>query len=684
MVAMNLYSYQEEVVQMALEGKNIIIWLPTGGGKTRAAVYVTKRHLQTKPRGKVAVLVNKVHLVDQHYNKEFRPFLGNSYAIAHISGDSDQKDFFAKVVQDNDIIICTAQILENALKNTEEEKHVNLTDFTLLIFDECHHTHKDAVYNKIMECFLAMKLQRQGDLPQVLGLTASPGTGGAKTFEGAMEHVLQICANLDAAAIVSSKVHHKELQAKVPKPRKQYDIVNPRLLDPFGDKLKEMMRQIHNYMDAEGISRTFGTQEYEQEVVLLEKRGAEEGNRQMSQCALHLRKYNDSLLINDTVRMVDALTVLEDFYSVQRATRTGLDHTDRFLFALFQNNETELQRLAAQQCFENPRLAVLERTLLDQFGAQGKSRGILFSKTRTSTRCLDSWVSSNPQLQQAGIRAAILTGAGVSNQAGHMTQRKQQETIQRFRDGELNLLISTSVAEEGLDIPECNLVVRYGLITNEIAMKQASGRARAEASVYSVVAPQGGRELRREKTNEYLEGLMERAIDEVQRMPPREYMLKIRELQKEAVIARHLAKEKAEGKRSRYGPANVRLHCRRCNTAVCHGNDLQVIENNHHVVVNPLFEYYYQKGGKVILPRTFEDWEPGCAISCAGCGQEWGMEMIFKGVILPNLSIKNFVMETPDGRFSKKQWKDAPFSMEEFDYIEYCERKFSDSLGDLA
>lgn len=55
-----LYSYQEEVVERALQGENIIIWLPTGGGKTRAAVYVAERHLETTSRAKVVVLVNKV------------------------------------------------------------------------------------------------------------------------------------------------------------------------------------------------------------------------------------------------------------------------------------------------------------------------------------------------------------------------------------------------------------------------------------------------------------------------------------------------------------------------------------------------------------------------------------------------------------------------------------------------
>lgn len=107
-------------------------------------------------------------------------------------------------------------------------------------------------------------------------------------------------------------------------------------------------------------------------------------------------------------------------------------------------------------------------------------------------------------------------------------QNEQKQTIRRFREGLLNLLISTSVAEEGLDIPECNLVVRYGLLTNEIAMQQASGRARAPNSVYSVVALETGREIKREITNECLEDLCRQAIHEVQQMNPRDFQRQVK------------------------------------------------------------------------------------------------------------------------------------------------------------
>ncbi|MEE6527343.1 hypothetical protein FKM82_028656, partial [Ascaphus truei] len=188
---MELYDYQWEVIEPALEGKNIIIWLPTGAGKTRAALYVAQRHLELKRNAKVAMIVNKVHLVQQHFSKEFYPRLQDKYKVIAISGDTDEKSFFANFVKGHDVIICTAQILENALCSKSEERRVELTDFTLLIIDECHHTHKDGVYNKLMEGYTEKKLRQDKNLPQILGLTASPGTGNASTLEKAIDHILQ-------------------------------------------------------------------------------------------------------------------------------------------------------------------------------------------------------------------------------------------------------------------------------------------------------------------------------------------------------------------------------------------------------------------------------------------------------------------------------------------------------------
>uniref|UniRef100_A0A8C9MX00 RNA helicase n=1 Tax=Serinus canaria TaxID=9135 RepID=A0A8C9MX00_SERCA len=622
---------------------------------TRVAVHVCRQHLESRRGGKVAVLVNKVHLVDQHTEKEFHA-LQDTFKVSSISGDTSHKTFFADLVKKSDVVICTAQILQNALVSTEEDVHVELTDFSLLVIDECHHTHKDAVYNKIMLRYLQRKLSGEQDLPQVLGLTASPGTGGATSFEGAVEHILQICANLDTEKITSGQNESQHLQSHVPLPKKQYDLCQERSQDPFGEQLKKMMVQIQQFMEKPDFSRDFGTQIYEQRIVELEKRG--EG------------VYNDALLINDTVRMVDAFQCLQQFYSSERDKK---DPTEQFLTATFEENRASLQALAGDHRYENPRLAKLEGILREHFQPLGTSRGIVFTKTRQSAHSLLSWLQSTATLCGQHIRAAVLTGAGYSNQTRHMTQNEQQDVIKQFRQGALNLLFSTSVAEEGLDIPECNIVVRYGLMTNEIAMMQARGRARAENSVYSVLAKANTREVTRELLNEDLVELMKKAIQAVQAMPEQEYFQKIQELQRVAVASWLMKEARISERRQLHEAAAVRLYCINCSRAVCRGSDIRTVEGMHHVNVNPKFGSYYRvSSGKIQFQRTFKDWEPGCRISCKDCSQDWGMEMLYRQVKLPVLCIKNFVVETPAEKRRYKKWGAVTFPIEAFDYVEYC------------
>ncbi|NXA17379.1 DHX58 helicase, partial [Ibidorhyncha struthersii] len=666
---MELRRYQREAVGPALRGRNSVVWLPTGSGKTRAAVHVCRQHLAGRRGGRVAVLVNKVHLVEQHAEKEFS-VLQRDFRVTAISGDSSRKSFLAGAVKQSDIIICTAQILQNALVSAEEDARVELTDFSLLVIDECHHTHKEAVYNKIMLNYLQRKLSGQQDLPQVLGLTASPGTGGATSFEGAVEHILQICANLDTEKITSAQEELQHLQSHVPQPRKQYDLCQERAQDPFGERLKKVMERIHQYMEMPSVLKDFGTQVYEQRIVELEKRAAEMFCRKTRVCALHLRKYNDALLINDTVRMIDAFQCLQQFYAAERDMK---DPTEQFLTATFEENRTSLQALARDRRYENPRLGKLEEILREHFQPLGASRGIVFTKTRQSAHSLLSWLQDTATLCGQHIRAAVLTGAGYSNQTRHMTQNEQQDVIKLFREGALNLLFSTSVAEEGLDIPECNIVVRYGLMTNEIAMMQARGRARAENSVYSVLAKANSREVSRELLNEDLVELMERAIRAVQAMPEQEYRLRIRELQRVAVASWLMKEARISERRQLHDPDTVYLYCVNCNAVVCCGSDIRTVEGMHHVNINPNFRLYYRvSSGKLQFPRTFKDWEPGCRITCSECSQDWGMEMIYRQVKLPILCIKNFVVETPAEKRRYKKWSAVTFPIKEFDYLEYC------------
>lgn len=73
-----------------------------------------------------------------------------------------------------------------------------------------------------------------------------------------------------------------------------------------------------------------------------------------------------------------------------------------------------------------------------------------------------------------------------------------------------------------------------------------------------------------------------------------------------------------------------------------------------------------------------------CAAGCVTVPslppQDWGIEMIFRNVKLPVLSIKNFVVETPHEKRRYKKWSTVTFPVEEFDYLAYCSTIHGQSL----
>jgi endoribonuclease Dicer len=88
----------------------------------------------------------------------------------------------------------------------------------------------------------------------------------------------------------------------------------------------------------------------------------------------------------------------------------------------------------------------------------------------------------------------------VSSTLANMSLREQVLTLQKFRNGEINCLFATSVAEEGIDVPECDLIIRFDLYDTVIQYIQSKGRARQVRSRYINMLEEGNlREIRRLK-----------------------------------------------------------------------------------------------------------------------------------------------------------------------------------------
>uniref|UniRef100_A0A672SB77 RNA helicase n=1 Tax=Sinocyclocheilus grahami TaxID=75366 RepID=A0A672SB77_SINGR len=694
-----LRDYQMEVARPALEEKNIIICLPTGSGKTRVAVYITKEHLERRKQmgqpGKVVVLVNKVPLVEQHYKAEFGRFLKHQYSVERVSGASQLKISFPQIIEQNDIIICTAQILENSLvkaKNGDEDG-IKLSQFTLMVIDECHHTKKGGVYNHIMIRYLKQKHQNQVlkkqekspvALPQILGLTASPGVGGAMSQQRAEEHILQICANLDAFTIKTKTFEEEEAKT----PYKRIARAEERKEDPFGDVIKKIMDEIHEHADLKPLCEP-GTQNYEQWVVQKEQNAAKEENQKVRVCAEHLRQYNEALHQSNTIRMSDAFRFLNKYHNEELKTKSSPDEegtvtitdTERFLFTLFKDNKEKLQELMGKPQYENNNLAQLKTNILKEFSTRERARGIIFTRTRLSAIALCQWIQENPKFDEVGVSASYLIGGGDQSVVKPMTAAEQKDVLNKFRDGQINVLIATTVAEEGLDIAECNFVIRYCLVTNEIAMIQARGRGRAEDSSYTLVAEAGSGVAERESVNEYREKMMSKAIAKVCKMNRADYEKKIREFQMQAIMEEKVKiKKKLQKGMMKEPPSKISLSCRQCSVFVCSGEDIEKIENMHHVNVTPQFSELFIVRENASLQQRLLDYETNGVIACKNCGlQQWGSMMLYKSIECPCLHIKNFVVTYGSKKKTFSKWSELPIKFPAFDYTQHADFLVEDS-----
>ncbi|XP_056890820.1 interferon-induced helicase C domain-containing protein 1 [Takifugu flavidus] len=688
-----LRDYQMKVVRPALEGKNIIICLPTGWGKTRAAVYVAKKHLDSRKAagqtGKVAVLVNKIPLVEQHYSAEFLPFLKPMYKVERVSGASLLKISFVDTLRKNDVIICTAQILENYLdrSRTGEDEGVNLSDLSLIIVDECHHTQKEGVYNEIMVRYLKQKIKNAKlkkeqkptvPLPQILGLTASPGVGGATKLDKAVEHILRICANLDASKIMTLPPDQLKRDSK-----KTVKPVEDRKEDPFGDVIKKIMNAIHYHAQLKP-NGDLGSQIYEQWVVQMERKAVLEGDHKVRACAEHLRQYNEGLGLSNTIRMWDALNFLNKYHEEEMKNKTTPDEeqviqitdTERFLFNLFKEYKEELHKLANNPDYENKSLSILRTKILQEFSTRQDARGIVFTKTRRGAIALTQWIQENPKFADLDVKAAYVIGGGDQSVVKPMTAAEQKDVLTKFRSGEVNLLIATSVAEEGLDIPKCNFVIRYGHVGNEISMIQTEGRGRAEDSTHTVVDVKDSGVAEKECVNEYRKDMMNKAIDKIGALKQDAYDKKIQEFQIQAIMEYRLRmkmKQKADIKNE--DPSEVKFSCRGCSQEVCTGEDIEVIEDIHRVNVTPQFRELFIRKESTKRKDSLLDYETNGYIVCGKCGQRWGSMMYFRGIQCPSLHVKNFVVAISGKNMPKcSKWTDVPARFSAFDYVAHADQ----------
>ena len=422
--------YQINLAQQA-KTENSLIVLPTGLGKTTIALHVIADFL-SKRKGGVLFLAPTRVLVNQHYE-----FLKNTVRlddIALITGE----DLLVKrkKLWINSIICATPEIVRNDINR----KIVPVDQFSLIIFDEAHRAIGDYAYVTIAE-------QLNTDNIRILGMTA--------TLPSEKEKAKEICDNLHIRGIAERNDSSPDVKPYIQSTTTEWVRVD---LPP---EMKIIQRYIKLALD--------------QRYTELRRNGLRlSDNKSLSQL-LNSRQFvlkqnrRSAKPLFTAIRITYALNIFEahgitSFLKFCERTKIKKGAGIKELFETDPNFTTaiNLAKDAQMKGIEHPKISKLSEILRNI-----ESKTIIFSSYRDSVDVI------HKKLIDMNIPAEILIGkAGVTG----LKQKKQVETVQKFRDGLTRVLITTRVGEEGLDISEVNLVIFYDNVPSSIRFVQRKGR----------------------------------------------------------------------------------------------------------------------------------------------------------------------------------------------------------------
>ena len=650
-------AYQRELAQPGLDGKNYIICAPTGSGKTLVAAMIISEHLkkgqEIGEERKVLFLVKTQLLAHQQKDQLEKYVIGAR--TDKVVGEEQM--LIAPILSSIDLIVCTAGKIRNELEN----KTIHISQFSLLVVDECHHTVGNDQYSEVLEFYLMAKLHGSTTkVPQVVGLTASPGVGKGRSpsIFKAITHQLELCACLDASSGIKMVTENsEELKSYMNKPEHILTELKCRdSSDPFTDHVIQAMVRLETMIkDGPSVNRRNSPQykrwvDIEKEAAELRKSPEERDRISVLQ---YLAQYCLALTTYEDFSNKDAIDVLKETKRTPDHQATPIEQSLRA------NHEALLQQVSQLPPVSNPLLEGVERILHDQFTAKPESKAIFFVREIRHTRYVHRWIESRPSLRSL-IRASTIIG---STRAG-MTKEEQYEAIQGFRSEKYNLLVSTSVLEEGIDVAACNLVIRFQTMTNEIAEVQAQGRARAlESKMYTIMSSQSEKQCLQ-------------LINEEKKLLALEAPSFVTELcrthkfeeKQQIILAEREARERANAERKLlWKPEDVDIVCKKCQIVACKGSDVYKLVR-HFVVPDVTFHDTKMVRKPHHKPSVHGNMHSPYKIFCKNCNHDWGVWSIWSdyAVEFPVLRCAAFNFRCTE--FEKafqpgKKWSTVPFEI---------------------
>ena len=439
--------YQVQIAETASNANTLVV-LPTGLGKTIIAILVAEKRL-TKLDGKVLVLAPTRPLVIQHYAAFKSHFTAS--ACTHLTGQihpEDRVGLWAK----SKFIFATPQVVANDIR----AGRYLLSSVCLMVFDEAHRCVKDYDYTE-----LAIKYHETALNPLILGLTASPG--------GRAGRIEEICRNLFIKQVESRTEYDDDVKPYVQATSMEWRRV---CLPPSYRAVSAILREVYD----EKLEKLKSMKLIPDLVIVPKKLLLDLGD----QLVAKLRKNRSGYIFAALTLQSQAISIL---HAIELLETQGAANLKAYLERMSMNPKrtvkTLLKDLRIQHATDlasklievHPKLQVVSELVSEELKSNTTARIIIFTQYRDT---VDQIVSS---LNHEGMKPVRFVGQATRDETGRgLTQKEQVEILNDFRSGKYNLLITTSIGEEGLHIPDVDHVIFYEAVPSEIRSIQRRGR----------------------------------------------------------------------------------------------------------------------------------------------------------------------------------------------------------------
>lgn len=454
--------YQKTIAEGASK-KNTLVILPTAMGKTIIAAMTAAEILYQNSGAKVLMMAPTRPLLTQHQNTFMHMLKLRRNDVVLLTGKTAPSDRSLIWQRKARVFFSTPQVVRNDLAHNR----LKLDFFGLLIVDECHRAVGNYAYTAVAKKYVSQALY-----PIILAMTASPGAN--------RKRILEICTNLFIEQVEYRNEHDPDVKPYIHPITMTWEYVNlPKNYRTLITHLRAILnRRLHWLYFQKILDRH---PRYVTRTVLIEA-----GNRLralLEESSPDEKRRIFTAILNQSI----SLTLFHMLGLVETQGRHALrsflgkveqEKTEKRSYSLLVNEPEfpDVKSIVESQLPEHPKIALLNTIVKTQIQDNPASRILVFTQYRNTANHLVNILNLIPT-----ITALRFVGQSSSTTDKGLTQEQQAARISQLREGQLNVLVSTSIGEEGLDIPEVDLVVFYEPIPSGIRYIQRRGRTGRKA-----------------------------------------------------------------------------------------------------------------------------------------------------------------------------------------------------------